>query len=56
MSGRPVRASAPSAAAPLHPVRRPRDAAIEPMLPALVRGMVFICALAAPFVAALLIG
>jgi len=26
------------------------------MLPALVRGMVFLCALAAPFVAALLIG
>jgi hypothetical protein len=27
---------------------------VEPMLPALVRGVVFFCALATPFVAALL--
>lgn len=30
--------------------------AIEPMLPALLRGMIFISALSAPFVAALLAG
>lgn len=29
---------------------------IEPMLPALVRGVIFISVLAAPFVAALLVG
>lgn len=53
MPGRPVRASA---TAPLHSARRPAEAAIEPMLPALLRGVIFLCALAAPFVAALLVG
>ena len=33
-----------------------RHGAIEPMLPALVRGVIFISVLAAPFVAALLAG
>jgi hypothetical protein len=56
MSAHPVRASAPPAAAPLHPARRPAEAAIETMLPALFRGVIFLCALAAPFVAALLAG
>ena len=56
MSGRPVRASAPSAAVPFHPVRGPRDAAIEPVLPALIRAVIFLGALAMPFVAALLAG
>jgi hypothetical protein len=55
MPGRPVRASAPSAAIPLRPARRPGDAAFEPMLPALLRGVIFLCALATPFVAALLV-
>jgi hypothetical protein len=54
MSGRPVRASAPSAAAPLPPAPRPAGTAIEPMLPALIRGVIFLGALAMPFVAALL--
>jgi hypothetical protein len=53
MSGRPVRASVQSAAAPLPPARPPA-AAIEPMLPALIRGVIFLGALAMPFVAALL--
>jgi hypothetical protein len=33
-----------------------RHGAIEPILPALVRGVIFISVLAAPFVAALLAG
>ena len=45
----------PSAAAGNRRARRSGRAAIEPMLPALVRGVVFFCALATPFVAALLI-
>lgn len=35
---------------------RSRTAAFEPMLPALLRGVIFISVLAAPFVAALLAG
>jgi len=35
---------------------RPHAAAIEPILPALLRGVIFISLLAAPFVAALLAG
>jgi hypothetical protein len=35
---------------------RIRAGAIEPMLPALLRGVIFISVLAAPFVAALLAG
>ena len=35
---------------------RGRAGAIEPMLPALLRGVIFISVLAAPFVAALLAG
>jgi hypothetical protein len=56
MSARPLRASAPPAAVPLDPARRRRDAAIEPMLPAFARGVILLCALATPFVAALLAG
>lgn len=35
---------------------RSRTAAIEPVLPALLRGVIFISVLAAPFIAALLAG
>ncbi|EJN08440.1 hypothetical protein PMI42_07233 [Bradyrhizobium sp. YR681] len=44
--------SAPRAA----PMLEDRRSAIEPILPALLRGVVFISVLAAPFVAALLAG
>jgi hypothetical protein len=49
-----VRYSAAAVAAGHHlaPVSRP--VVVEPMLPALVRCIVFFCALATPFVAALL--
>lgn len=41
----------------LHAVRFPAQAGvIEPMLPALLRGVIFMSVLAAPFVAALLAG
>ncbi|MGV7215807.1 hypothetical protein [Bradyrhizobium sp. UFLA05-112] len=38
------------------PFGRHRPGAVEPMLPALVRGVIFISTLAVPFVAALLAG
>lgn len=49
------RHSGPSALPAYSPARRRKRAAIEPMLPALMRGVTFICALATPFVVALLI-
>jgi hypothetical protein len=54
MSGLSVRVSAPSAIAASHPARP--AAVIEPMLPALVRGAIFLSTLAAPFIAALFLG
>ena len=41
---------------PLPILDRGRSGPIEPMLPALMRGVIFISVLAAPFVAALLAG
>ena len=55
MSCHPVRLSGLSAAAENQRARRAGRAAVEPMLPAVVRGVVFFCAFATPFVAALLI-
>jgi hypothetical protein len=55
MSPHSVREPGPSAAAENQRTRPAGRAAIEPMLPALVRGVVFFCAFATPFVAALLI-
>lgn len=54
MRFRSARYSAPSGAAGHHPAPATRRMVVEPMLPALVRGVVFFCALATPFVAALL--
>lgn len=52
MADRLVRNSSSVRAVPSH-----RDhGALEPMLPALLRGVIFISVLAAPFVAALLAG
>lgn len=45
-----------SSAARAVPIFESRRGLIEPMLPALVRGVIFISVLAAPFVAALLAG
>ncbi|WP_219681980.1 hypothetical protein [Bradyrhizobium canariense] len=53
MANRLARISSSPLAAPI-PDRRHGEA--EPMLPALVRGVVFIAVLAAPFLAALLTG
>lgn len=53
MTNRSIRCSRPSIAAGIRiQGRRP----IEPMLPALGRSLIFLCSLATPFVAALLIG
>ena len=49
------RHSGPSALPAYSAARRRQRAAIEPMLPAMMRGVAFICALAAPFVAVLLL-
>lgn len=52
MADRSVRISS----SPLPILDRSRNSPVEPILPALVRGVVFISVLAAPFVAALLAG
>jgi hypothetical protein len=48
-----ISASGPSAQAENHLAQRARRASIEPMLPALVRSVIFFSALATPFVALL---
>lgn len=54
MADRLVRNSSSLRAVPFP--ERSRAGAIEPMLPALLRGVIFISVVAAPFVAALLAG
>jgi hypothetical protein len=54
MANRLARISSSSRAIPM--LDRSRRGPIEPILPALVRGVVFISVLAAPFVVALLAG
>ena len=49
-----IRHPGPSAKAENHLARRARRASIEPVLPALVRSVIFFSALATPFVVALL--
>ncbi|QPF88762.1 hypothetical protein [Bradyrhizobium commune] len=54
MANRLARISSSPRAMPMRD--RSRHGLVEPMLPALVRGVIFISVLAAPFVAALLAG
>ena len=55
MNGHWVRVCTPTAAEQNLPVQRARRITVEPALPALIRGITFLAALATPFVAALLI-
>jgi hypothetical protein len=56
MSPLSVRVSAASVATRDVPVEPPRRMAIAPMLPALLRGVIFLAGLASPFIVALLAG